>query len=100
VSDADLHRAGAPALGDTGRVTQSGRGEDDRMVNFALRWLPYGGGPAEDIIVEFGLSSREFFTRLDAVLRGPACPSRLDSNAVAALLEVCRRRLRMNEGIA
>ncbi|OAK53854.1 hypothetical protein A3K89_21880 [Rhodococcoides kyotonense] len=70
------------------------------MVDFALRWLPYGGGHAEDIIVGFGLSPREFFTRLDAALRGPACPPHLDPRAVAALLEVSSRRLRMNEGIA
>lgn len=70
------------------------------MVDFALRWLPYGGGPAEDIIVGFGLSPREFFARLDSLLRGPACPQHLDPRTVAALQKMCSRRLRMNEDIA
>ncbi|RRQ25292.1 hypothetical protein DK926_24250 [Rhodococcus sp. Eu-32] len=81
-------------------MTQAGRSEDDRIIDFALRWLPYGGGPAEDIVVGFGISPREFFARLDTLLRGPARPPHLDRAAVAALLRMCSRRLRMNEDIA
>ncbi|OLT35054.1 hypothetical protein BJF84_15900 [Rhodococcus sp. CUA-806] len=74
-----------------------GRDEDERMVDFVVRWLPYGGGPAEDIVVGFGISPREFFTRLDVLLRGPACPQHLDRATVAALLTICSRRSRIDQ---
>jgi hypothetical protein len=38
--------------------------EQNRMLDFARLWAPHGGGPSEDIMVRFGLTSTEFFTRL------------------------------------
>ncbi|MET9202429.1 hypothetical protein [Gordonia sp. NPDC003585] len=49
----------------------------DDMLRFALHWLPYGGGSAGDILVEFGISECEFFRRVLRVVREseppPAC---------------------------
>ncbi len=71
--------------------------ETKRMIDFATRWMPYGGGPAEDILVGFGISPTEYFTRLAAVLREPDTESTLDRDTMSALLEVCRRRLWLGE---
>ncbi len=46
--------------GDTAKV--------NRMVTFALRWFPHGGGPAEEIIAVFGMDTGEFFRCLHAQL--------------------------------
>lgn len=29
--------------------------EDMRIIEFARRWLPYGGGTTDDLLVEFGI---------------------------------------------
>lgn len=34
------------------------------MLAFAIRWLPFGGGPKEDIFVEFGIHDHDFYSRL------------------------------------
>jgi hypothetical protein len=65
--------------------------EAERMLDFARRWYPYGGGSAEDILVEFGIGERDYFKRLTDVLDAQAGP---DGDAVvAAIREVCTRRL-------
>lgn len=46
--------------------------ENRRIVDFAVRWAPYGGPPAEDILVEFGMSSRRFYQQLKDIVLG--CP--------------------------
>ncbi|MBW4818409.1 hypothetical protein [Rhodococcus qingshengii] len=38
--------------------------DDDFMVQFFRRWSAFGGGPAEDIMVNFGISKREYEDRL------------------------------------
>jgi len=38
--------------------------ERARMVDFAQRWVHYGGVPEEDIFVEFGITARQFYERL------------------------------------
>lgn len=38
------------------------------MLQFALRWLEFCGGPREEIFVEFGISEHEFFRRLHVLL--------------------------------
>lgn len=38
------------------------------ILGFARRWYLFGGGSAEDILVEFGVTEHEYFRRLGAVL--------------------------------
>lgn len=38
------------------------------MLDFALRWSPYGGGRDEDILIEFGLIAPAFFERVLTML--------------------------------
>ncbi len=63
------------------------------MLDFAVRWMPYGGGEAEDIMVTFGMSPETYFRRLEHVLTHPAQPTGLDAPSVQALHRVCRHRL-------
>ena len=42
----------------------SERNHADELVEFAQRWQPYGGGEPAEILLEFGLTEREYFTRL------------------------------------
>jgi hypothetical protein len=65
----------------------SGHGDRSRMLGFAQRWNAYGGGDVEDIMVEFGISETEYFTRLQHILAdAPELvdePTRHAINAVA-----------------
>lgn len=45
------------------------------MLTFAIRWLPYGGGAAEDIMVTFGTTPEVYFRRLHALLDTTTEPS-------------------------
>lgn len=71
--------------------------ERERMLVFAIRWLPYDGGPAEDIMVNFGIAPRTYFSRLIDLLTDPDRPVELDWATSVALREVCRRRLGLTE---
>ena len=66
--------------------------DQERILAFATRWLPYGGGTAEDIMVTFGTTSDIYFRRLQALLEDTERPVDLDRNTTAALLRMCRRR--------
>lgn len=61
------------------------------MLEFACSWRRFGGGPAEEIMVGFGLTAPEFFRRVERVLRSGR--HNLDNVTAAELLTVCRRRL-------
>jgi hypothetical protein len=67
--------------------------ERERILSFATIWLPYGGGPAEDIWVKFGLTVDAYYRRLGSILTDSEHPCGLDPGTVAALLELCRRRI-------
>lgn len=67
--------------------------ERDRMLAFALQWMPYGGGDAEDIMVSFGIPPETYFRRLRHLLAEPGQLTGLDARTVDALLRVCRVRL-------
>jgi hypothetical protein len=66
--------------------------EHARLVEFAEQWYPFGGGSAEDIFVEFGLTAEAYFKRLsDALHVGvPGLSPEVDE----ALRRVCDQRLR------
>jgi hypothetical protein len=61
------------------------------LVAFATRWHAYGGGEADDIMVTFGLTERDYFTRLLEALT----TADLDTATRAAITEVARRRLHL-----
>ncbi|MBA4026436.1 MAG: hypothetical protein C0482_29195 [Gordonia sp.] len=63
------------------------------MLEFAVRWHPYGGGDAGDILVEFGLTDRDYFTRLSTLLTTRSLAAGLDPDTLAALRATCRQRL-------
>ena len=68
--------------------------ERQLLVEFVVRWLPYSGGPDEEIMVNFGIDAITYFSRLQSLLTDSARPVELDPATTAAVLEVCRRRLR------
>lgn len=90
-------------MGESGRDTEFMAGalfdarERERMLTFARRWLPYGGGPAEDIMVDFGIAPSAYFARLKDLLDDPDLSVELDPATKGALREVCRRRLWLDE---
>jgi hypothetical protein len=63
-----------------------------RLVEFAQRWYPFGGGSAEDIFIEFGLPEAVYFQRLSDVLY--AGEPGLSPDAHAAIRRICNHRLR------
>jgi hypothetical protein len=65
---------------------------DDDIVAFAMRWRHWGGGSAEDIFVQFGMSSDQYFRRLYSRLETVSV--RVVSRAEAEQLRaICRKRL-------
>ncbi len=49
-------------------------GEDDalenEMLEFPARWFRLGGGPSHEILTQFGMTNRTFFTEMDASRTG------------------------------
>ncbi len=46
--------------------------EDAQILEFARRWLPFGGGEPIDLMVEFGMTPTRYAARLAKILDGPA----------------------------
>lgn len=52
-------------------VTLRGRGidrADHDLLTFAISWLPYGGGPEDEMLVNFGMTKRRYLNRLREVV--------------------------------
>ena len=47
--------------------------EAERLIEFASRWAPFGGAPAEEILVHFGMTMRRFIERLWQVIPESNC---------------------------
>ncbi|WP_342660250.1 DUF3263 domain-containing protein [Rhodococcus ruber] len=46
--------------------------EAEEIVQFARRWSPFGGAPAHESFIQFGMSPTRFAQRLREILhRGP-----------------------------
>jgi hypothetical protein len=45
--------------------------EDAQVIEFARRWLPYGGGTTGDLLIEFGMTPACYVARLGKILAGP-----------------------------
>ncbi|MBQ9053036.1 MAG: DUF3263 domain-containing protein [Rhodococcus sp.] len=42
------------------------------MLDFACQWSPYGGAPAGEIWVEFGMTPDRFYEHVQRILDSPA----------------------------
>jgi hypothetical protein len=38
--------------------------DDHDLLTFAIRWLPYGGGPDDEILINFGSTRQRYLHRL------------------------------------
>ncbi len=63
------------------------------MFRFIIIWRTYGGGSAEEIFEQFGLSEHEFFSRVMA-LTDSAAAWMLGDALVQDIRELCLMRLR------
>ena len=62
------------------------------IIDFARRWRHWGGGSESDIFVEFGLTSREYFQRLEALVnRGALANQPVEIRR--EIRDICRARL-------
>lgn len=66
--------------------------EQQRMLEFAVLWLDFGGGRSEDIFVKFGVSDRVFFGRLEVLVSQYPVP--VTDSVKRRLIELCRIRSR------
>ncbi|MGW4773458.1 hypothetical protein ACWEO2_36165 [Nocardia sp. NPDC004278] len=67
--------------------------DHERMLAFAVKWRHWNGGSAEDIFIEFGVDSTEFFRRLRQLLTGKRRPN-ITPPMIKELLSICDTRLR------
>ncbi len=66
--------------------------DSDEILAFALTWRHWGGGPAEDIMLTFGLPPAEYFPRLQTHLDDGAAAT-LPPEIVRHLTTICDTRL-------
>ncbi|WP_431962408.1 DUF3263 domain-containing protein [Nocardia sp. bgisy134] len=64
---------------------------ENDILEFATEWAPYGGND-DEAFVRFGLSSKEFHTRLMRLLGSPAARA-LSKSTVVELRDQCIDRL-------
>lgn len=65
--------------------------DDIRILEFARRWYPYGGGEAEDIMVDFGVSASEFYSRVEYLLLANRS-ERIGKSVAREMLRVAQAR--------
>ncbi|WP_431949212.1 DUF3263 domain-containing protein [Nocardia lijiangensis] len=66
-------------------------GDENDILEFATEWAPYGGND-DEAFVRFGLSSKEFHTRLMRLLGSPAARA-LSKSTLVELRHQCIDRL-------
>jgi hypothetical protein len=65
------------------------RGRDDHdLLTFAIRWLPYGGGPDDEIFINFGMTRQHYLERLHEVIQRQC--SRIHPTTIAQLHLLCQ----------
>ena len=70
---------------------------DDALLAFARVWAPYGGPSPDDIFVEFGISRRSFYRRVQSRLRAlPPVP--ISDTEKRRLSEIIDRHMRSGNG--
>ncbi len=64
------------------------------MIEYARRWLPYGGGPDDEILVAFGIPAHQFHERLGRILDSgdPVVAQTLTAPEAAAMRMQCLTR--------
>ncbi len=67
-------------------------GRDKEILAFGRSWYRYGGGPAEDIMVTFGLTENQFFTEIRHLLAAHE-QFDLSPSEITAMDRVARYRL-------
>jgi hypothetical protein len=74
-------------------TTAAARAGDERnMLEFIRRWHRFGGGPARDIYLQFGLAEHEFFGRTLELLQTGLFAETTDET-VEYIRKVCRWRV-------
>nr|WP_064569532.1 hypothetical protein [Gordonia sp. LAM0048] len=63
------------------------------MVEWALRWSPYGGVPADEVFVVFGIGEREFYRRLAAVVAADDAAATMEPDVRVQLNKLCEHWL-------
>jgi uracil-DNA glycosylase len=71
--------------------------EDAQILEFARRWMPYGGGNSGDLLVEFGMTPAGYRDRLRRILNGPV-GRRLEPALRAQLTEYVAVHARRGRG--
>ncbi|MDV6248057.1 DUF3263 domain-containing protein [Rhodococcus opacus] len=54
--------------------------EDQDLLDFAIRWVPYGGARREDILVNFGMTPAQFRIRIHQILISQAAAKQIDAH--------------------
>lgn len=62
--------------------------DEQSMIDYALLWIHWGGGSAEEIFLRFGLVSSEYFKQLENLLP----KANLNSPVTRELTRICRTR--------
>jgi hypothetical protein len=61
--------------------------DDHYLLTFAISWLPYGGGPEDEILIRFGLDRTRYLARvLETVRRQRA---RIHPETAERLIGMC-----------
>ncbi|KQU31468.1 MULTISPECIES: hypothetical protein [Nocardiaceae] len=61
------------------------------LMDFALKWEPYGGAPDSEIFIEFGLGAGDFKRRLFVLLSKPDHVAPIDPERRGRLVDYCLR---------
>ncbi|WP_433521402.1 hypothetical protein ACQPZ2_29225 [Nocardia pseudovaccinii] len=71
---------------------------DRAILDFGVRWHPYGGGHPGRIFIEFGIDEGEYFRRLLRLVNPPDARFELTETDRAKIRSVCEARLRHRVG--
>lgn len=53
---------------------------DRRIIEFVVRWAPFGGPPDDDLLPRFGLTRRQFAERFKYIVSAKEEPTLADSD--------------------
>ena len=67
---------------------------EDLILDFAIKWVNWGGGSEEDIMVTFGLTRLQFYARLEVILDCRSRSSSLEKILLDDLYQLCDRYIR------
>lgn len=65
--------------------------ESADYIDFAQTWAPYGGPPAEDILVRYGMTTKRFLDALANAIASPSCDPRIAADLRGTYLPLNRR---------